>query len=197
MSWYLVHTKPRQELRAQANLQDQGFECWLPQWRAQRVLQRKLTTVEEPLFPRYLFIRVAEGVNWSPVKSTPGVTTIVRFGGVPGRVPPHVIDALREEEASRLAAPVAPRFVQGQPVCITAGPFAGVKAVFDMADGEARALVLIELLSKPARLPVPVDCLRADAQEVQAAPAPLKVLAAEAAVRSAALRPVARWVPQA
>jgi len=171
MSWYLVHTKPRQEFRALANLQDQGFECWLPQWRAQRVLQRKLTVVEEPLFPRYLFIQVADGVNWSPVKSTPGVTTIVRFGGVPGRVPPHVIEALQDEEALRLAAPVAPRFVHGQPVRITAGPFAGVKALFDIPDGEARALVLIELLSKPARLPVPVDSLRADEEEISATPA--------------------------
>jgi transcriptional antiterminator RfaH len=46
-------------------------------------------------------------------------------------------------------------------VQILTGPFVGLRAVFDMADGEARAMVLIELLSKQTQLPVPVAALRA------------------------------------
>jgi transcriptional antiterminator RfaH len=161
MSWYLVHTKPRQEQRASANLFNQGYVTWLPQLRVEKVRQRRLVVVDEPLFQRYLFIHLPPGINWSPVRSTLGVTTIVRFGGVPARVPPGVLDALREEEARRRESPVVPKFTPGQEVKILAGPFAGVRAVFDMTDGEARALVLIELLQKQARLPVPVAALRA------------------------------------
>ena len=161
MSWYLVHTKPRQEQRARVNLFNQGYECWLPQLRVERVRQRKLVVVEEPLFPRYLFIHLPPGINWSPVRSTLGVTTIVRFGGVPARVPAEVLQALRDEEARRRATLVVPHFAPGQPVQIMTGPFAGVRAVFDMADGESRALVLIELLQRSAKLPVPVAALKA------------------------------------
>ena len=31
MQWYLIHTKPRQEVCALENLQRQGYECYLPQ----------------------------------------------------------------------------------------------------------------------------------------------------------------------
>lgn len=161
MSWYLVHTKPRQEHRARENLFNQGYECWLPQLRVERVRQRKLVVLDEPLFPRYLFIHLPPGINWIPVRSTLGVTTIVRFGGVPAKVPAGVLEALRDEEARRRASPVVPQFTPGQAVKIMAGPFAGVRAIFDMADGEARALVLIELLQRPTRLPVPVAALKA------------------------------------
>ena len=85
MSWYLVHTKPRQEQRASANLFNQGYVTWLPQLRVEKVRQRRLVVVDEPLFQRYLFIHLPPGINWSPVRSTLGVTTIVRFGGE-GRV---------------------------------------------------------------------------------------------------------------
>lgn len=161
VSWYLVHTKPRQEHRALGNLFNQGYECWLPQLRVEKVRQRKLVVIDEPLFPRYLFIHLPPGVNWAPVRSTLGVTTIVRFGGVAARVPSDVLETLREEEARRRESTVVPQFIPGQTVKILTGPFAGVRAVFDMTDGQARALVLIELLQKQARLPVPVAALRA------------------------------------
>jgi hypothetical protein len=35
-AWYLVHTKPRQEDVALANLERQGYECYLPQLRIER-----------------------------------------------------------------------------------------------------------------------------------------------------------------
>ena len=161
MAWHLVQTKFRNEQRALGNLKDQGFECWLPRLRAERVVARRLTVVEEPLFPRYLFIQLADGVNWSPIRSTPGVVSLVRFGGVPARVPAEVVGALQAEEVIRMQCqPARLRFEAGQPVRILEGPFSGVLAVFDMNDGDARAHVLIELLSRPARLTVDVSALR-------------------------------------
>lgn len=160
MSWYLVLTKPRQERRALDNLFNQGYECWLPQLRVEKVRQRKLTVVDEPLFPRYLFIHLPPGVNWAPVRNTLGVTTIVRFGGLPARVSPAILEMLRAEETARREAPVRPKFERGQLVQILTGPFVGLRAVFDMSDGEARAMVLIDLLSKQTHLRVPVAALR-------------------------------------
>lgn len=168
--WYLVLTKPRQEHRARENLFNQGYEVWLPQLRVERVRQRRLVVVDEPLFPRYLFIHLPLGTNWAPVRSTLGVTTIVRFGGLPARVPLPVLQALRQEEAQRIQSTVVPKFTPGQPVKIMAGPFAGVRAVFDMADGQARALVLIELLQRTTRLPVPVAALKAVTEQEQFEP---------------------------
>jgi aspartate/methionine/tyrosine aminotransferase len=40
-------------------------------------------------------------------------------------------------------------FEAGDRVCITAGPFAGIEGVFEMAEGDKRVMVLIEMMSKP------------------------------------------------
>ena len=58
VSWYLVPTKPRQEKTALINLELQGYECYLPMLSAEKLRQRVLSVIDEPLFPRYLFIRL-------------------------------------------------------------------------------------------------------------------------------------------
>ncbi|HBA65303.1 MAG TPA: transcription/translation regulatory transformer protein RfaH, partial [Methylococcaceae bacterium] len=42
-------------------------------------------------------------------------------------------------------------FSEGDKVQIISGPFAGLEGIYQMADGETRAMVLIELLRKPAK----------------------------------------------
>ena len=57
MCWYLVHTKPRQGKCAQENLERQGYECYLPVFPKEKLRQSSVVVANEPLFPRYLFIR--------------------------------------------------------------------------------------------------------------------------------------------
>jgi transcriptional antiterminator RfaH len=38
---------------------------------------------------------------------------------------------------------------------VTQGPFAGVEAIFEMADGEQRVMVLLNILSKQVRMSIP------------------------------------------
>jgi hypothetical protein len=52
LAWYLIHTKPRQEALALTNLSRQGFECYMPMLRLQKIRQRKTALVAEPMFPR-------------------------------------------------------------------------------------------------------------------------------------------------
>ena len=73
--WYLIHTKIRQERHALQNLERQGFECYLPCVQAEKLQCGALAVVDEPLFPRYLFIRLGsglEGQNWAPSVQRPG-----------------------------------------------------------------------------------------------------------------------------
>ena len=50
--------------------------------------------------------------------------------------------------------------VSGDTVRVMEGPFSGIEGVFQMSDPEGRALVLIEMLSKPVRLSVAPSGLR-------------------------------------
>lgn len=161
MKWYVIHTKPHQEARAEENLARQGYECLLPMLRTEKLRRGKLVVESEPLFPRYLFVRLGTDLgdpSWAPIRSTKGVSKLVRFGDTPGQVAEELIDLLRQ----RMDAPPAPErlFAPGERVTIADGPFAGIEGVFQMAEGERRAMVLIDLLGRTTGLGVGVASLR-------------------------------------
>jgi transcriptional antiterminator RfaH len=162
MYWYLIHTKPRQEKCALDNLLRQGYECYLPTLPTEKIRQGLLKLADEPLFPRYLFIRLGRddsAKSWSPIRSTTGVSRLVSFGTEPARVDNTLIDQLRAHEASCQTAP-ALRFTPGDRVRLTEAPFAGIEGIYQMAEGERRVMVLIELMSRPVAVHVAPTELR-------------------------------------
>lgn len=157
VAWYAVHTKPRQEQRALTNLQRQGYACFLPTLATQKLRLGTVITVQEPLFSRYLFIELdssQSGKSWGPIRSTLGVSRLVSFGAEPAKISADLVQVLRLQNDAQQGQP-QPLFESGQAVQITHGPFAGLNAVYQMTDGESRAMVLIEILSKQCRLAVP------------------------------------------
>ena len=157
--WYLVQSKPRQQGLALDHLQCQGYEAYLPIRRAEKIRRGRRLMVEEPLFNRYLFVHLASGFKdkaWGPIRSTLGVSGLVRFGSTPASAPEPLIAALKAQEA---IAPADKLFRPGERVRIEQGAFRGLEAIFQQDDGEARAIVLIELLAKKVRVPVEVQAL--------------------------------------
>jgi transcriptional antiterminator RfaH len=164
MDWYLVHTKPRQEKLAQENLLRQGYECYLPTLLIERARPSAGNpgVQEEPLFPRYLFIRLGQDAgarSWAPIRSTRGVSRLVSFGSVPARVDEALIHALRAQQAALGVQPAAPALNPGERVVLTQGPLAGIEGVFQITDAERRVLVLIDFLSRPVTLRLPATDL--------------------------------------
>lgn len=162
MHWYLVHTKPRQEKRALQNLEQQGYECYLPTMPVERLRHDHLDITREPLFPRYLFIRLSmdnSAKSWGPIRSTLGVNRIVSFGSEPARINDNLINLLKLQETTLHDEPKR-LFSPGDRVQLTAGAFAGIEGIYQMADGEQRVMVLIELLSKPVAIPAYPATLR-------------------------------------
>jgi transcriptional antiterminator RfaH len=150
MNWYLVHTKLRQEKIALENLDRQGYQCYLPTMPSEKLRQGVLTVADKPLFPRYLFIRLGQGDSsrsWAPIRSTKGVSRLVSFGIEPARVDDNLIELLRTQEASVQTKPER-LFKAGERVRLTEAPFAGIEGIYQIADGERRVMVLIEILSR-------------------------------------------------
>ena len=160
MTWYLIYTKPRQEAVALTNLSRQGFECYLPMLKVQKIRQRKAALVAEVMFPRYLFIRLdtsGTGQSWSPIRSTFGVNKMVTFGGHPAKVDGQLIDHIRFRETSHSAQPM---FAPGEHVVVADGPFAGLEAIYQTTDAERRSMILLEMLSKPVSMRIDTTSLR-------------------------------------
>lgn len=160
LAWYLIHTKPRQEALALTNLSRQGFECYMPMLRLQKIRQRKAATVAEPMFPRYLFIRLdtsGSGQSWSPIRSTLGVNQLVRFGGQPAKVDGQLFDLIRSREQGTHAQAL---FSAGDNVTVADGPFAGLEAIYQNTDAESRSMILLNILSKPVAMRIDTASLR-------------------------------------
>jgi transcriptional antiterminator RfaH len=160
--WYLLQSKPRQEFRSAQELENQGYQVFLPIIESEKIRANKLEKVIEPLFSRYLFIRLNKDTdNWSPIRSTKGVSSIVRFGGQAARVSEELITGLKK---FLLDIPAKAQFSFGDAVEVSAGPFKNLGGIFQnlrqIADGEVRAMVLIELMGKQQLLELQPSDLR-------------------------------------
>ena len=114
----------------------------------------------EPLFPRYLFLQMdVEVQSLAPVRSTVGVTDIVRFGAVYATVLDEVVQELmnRAEPETGLHRLRTPLFERGVHVRVLEGPFSGLEGVFECCEGEERVLILLEVLGRQTRVRVPID----------------------------------------
>lgn len=148
--WYIVLTKPRQEARAQENLENQGAEVYLPMLQTERISQGKRTVKIEPLFPGYLFIRLEkDSPIFCKIRSTLGVNKLLSFGGNPLTIDERLIEDLRQRTATGESAP---QFKAGQKVELTDGPFRHYQALFKEYKGSERAIILLSLLGQQNEL---------------------------------------------
>ena len=155
--WYLVQCKSGETQRAFEHLQNQQYDCYLPIMRVEKIRKRKRVTIDEPLFPGYLFIRLDQLTDdWQPIRSTRGVTRLVSFGGLPLAIDQDLIVAL-QTRCKIQSAPCA--LQQGEKVRITEGPFRDLEAVFESFDGDERVVLLLNLLQRQQRLTVPVSSI--------------------------------------
>ena len=157
--WYLIHTKPTCESVAEANLVRQGYRVYHPRLLRPARIRGRWTERVTSLFPRYLFLHLNVGQEaMSPVRSTLGVSNIVRFGCDYAVVPDDVVENLRlradpETGLHRLGGQIL--FEPGSTVRIVAGAFDGLEGVFQRESGSERVVVLLTLLgcSTPVRIP--------------------------------------------
>jgi len=158
--WYAIHAKARQEALAAEHLRRQAFEVYLPNIKQAHRYRGQWLEKVTPLFPRYLFIRLNLGEeNIAPIRSTRGVTKLVSFSGQPATVPDTFIDVLTQtsDPDTGLLHPEKDLFEAGATVTIMDGPLEGLEAIFQTHDGEARSIILLELLGKPQQISINKD----------------------------------------
>lgn len=150
--WYLVQCKPRQDFRALEHLQHQGYECLLPTHQIERLRNGQWDRQEEPLFPGYLFIELdTMQDNWMPIRSTRGVSQIVRFGPNPLPVPNQIVSCLRFRHQ-----PPTRELQPGDKVLVDWSGTQGIEAIFLQKDGAERVLLLMNILQREVQVSVSI-----------------------------------------
>jgi transcriptional antiterminator RfaH len=150
LPWYVVHTKARQEQSACENLVRQGYAVYLPRIKVIKRIRGLQQAVLEPLFPRYIFLQPASvAQSLAPVRSTLGVSTIVRFGQEPAQMQSETLQNIRNFEAQRNAvkdADISP-LQPGERVRIADGPLSGFEGLISSVS-QQRVVVLMQLLGQ-------------------------------------------------
>ena len=112
----------------------------------------------ESLFPRYLFLQLdVERQSLGPVRSTVGVSNIVRYGDEYAIVPDEVVHGLmnRSDPETGLHRLKGPPFVRGAMVRDSESPFDRLEGVFECHESEERVVILLEVLGHVTRVRLP------------------------------------------
>jgi transcriptional antiterminator RfaH len=148
--WVVLKTQPQREVLAAEAVRARGGESFVPYLPARRRDGRAV-----PLFPGYLFARVASAEDLLPIRSAPGVAYVLpRAAGAPALVPELVVDALRGRTAY-------PTLRHGDHVVIEDGPFRWMEAVFDrQLSAAGRVRILLALVNRTVALQVDEQLLK-------------------------------------
>ena len=154
-SWWVVQTKPQHEVIAVTHLEAQGMTTYCPKFQQESIRHRLVQVNTVPLFPRYVFILGDFNAKQTmhTIRSTTGVSRLIKVGDQPSVIKTDVIDQIRMLEASHLQY-IERYFKADDAVLITDGLYQGLEAVYQMDDGMARAVVLLNLLQHSTRLTI-------------------------------------------
>jgi transcriptional antiterminator RfaH len=149
--WLVAYTKPRLELVALQNLERQNFEAYLPRYKKFKNTEAGPVPIFEPMFPRYILFRPSKAEqSIETVRSTKGISHVVRFGHEPGAVGEDMVAALKEFETSQNQATLQElsNFKAGQKVKLKHVALGALEGLVQSVSSK-RVAVLLEILGRP------------------------------------------------
>jgi transcription antitermination factor NusG len=165
-NWFAAYTLSHHEKRVAGLLAARQVESFLPLYSAvHRWRNRCAKQLELPLFPNYVFVRIAprERVR---VLQVPGVLSMVGFGGTLARLPDQQIEALRSGIGQRKLEP-HPYLAVGRSVRIKAGAMSGLEGVLVRKKSNLRVVLALEVIMRSVSVEVDAADLEATAPRPQ------------------------------
>jgi transcription antitermination factor NusG len=145
--WYAIYTSANREKRVADQLSLRTVEHFLPLYESLRRWKDRRVTLKRPLFPGYVFVRLALRDKLNVVQ-IPGVARLVGFDGTPAALPDAEIEALRTSLARGVVAEPHPFLTVGRRVRVKAGPLAGMNGILIQRKGKFRVVISVELIQR-------------------------------------------------
>jgi len=145
--WYAAYTCANHEKRVSEQLGVREVEHFLPLYCSVRRWKDRRVTLELPLFPGYVFVRMALRDRLRVVQ-IPGVARLVGFDGTPAALPDKDIEALRTSQADGVRAEPHPFLTVGGKVRVKAGPLAGLQGILMKRKKRVRLVMSVELIQR-------------------------------------------------
>ena len=157
LSWYVVHTRPKGEERANTNLQSLGIETLEPRLRVDKFNEftGKLTQIVKPLFPGYIFSRFRYNELFHKVRYTRGVHSLVSFDNKPAQVDDEIVELVRAQIGGDGFVKTLDELKAGDEVRINHGRFHGFRGAFERGVPDSdRVRILLNTVSFQAHIVV-------------------------------------------
>ncbi|MBL6449172.1 UpxY family transcription antiterminator [Fulvivirga sp. 29W222] len=158
--WQVVYTYSQYEKKVQKEFQRKGIESFLPLQKKIRQWSDRKRKVEVPLFPNYIFVRVAIKNLWKVLKVN-GIVKFISSEGRPVTVSNATVDSIRKlinhdvEVTNEL-------FTEGDIVRVIRGPLSETEGVLVEKKGKSRLAIQISIMKQS----VLVDIAPCDLEKV-------------------------------
>ena len=167
LHWYAIHTKPRQEERAEHNLMTLNVSTLSVETFSPKVQERRFDPVinqpihvVKPLFPGYIFARFDASTMLYKVWFTRGVDNVVNFGQKPAIVPDEIIMLIRLQMGTDGYVKIGEELALGDKVRIKGGTLNNFVGVFERnASAAKRVNLLLSAVTYQCRLEIDRDLI--------------------------------------
>ena len=151
--WYIARIKPNSYKSAIQNLEQQGFETFLPKMKITQRQKNKFIVKNVYVFPGYMFVCFDPRIiTWTKINSTYGVSKILAFNNKPSEISSDLIQELKTRYEINSNAIQKEKLQKGDSIKFYAGPFADLIAKVENVDENNRIWVLLEAMGGYQRL---------------------------------------------
>lgn len=151
--WYALYTCANHEKHVAAQLRAKSFEHFLPLYSSVRRWKDRRVSLDMPLFPGYVFVRLVLGERLRVVQ-IPSVVRLVSFNGVPAPLSDTEIEIIRSGPSEGLRAEPHSFFTVGRRARIIAGPFKGLEGMLKKKKSNLRVVVSLSLIQRSVAVDV-------------------------------------------
>ena len=123
-NWFVLYTKPKQELRVVNALSKIGICSYCPTVKIIKQYSDRKKKIERPLIPSYIMVYIEESRRES-VFSVPGIVRYLFWLGKPAIVHQNEIDIMKKHLEGVYSSISTSKLIIGQLFKISEGPLAG------------------------------------------------------------------------
>jgi len=152
-AWFAVYTCANHEKRVAAQFEARAVDHFLPVYNSLRRWRDRRVRLEMPLFPGYIFVRMATNARLR-VLEVPGVVHLVGFNGRPYPLPENEIEGLRAGMMNSLRIEPHPYLKTGCRVRIVRGPLQGTEGILVRKKNIHRVVLSLNLIARSAAVEV-------------------------------------------
>jgi transcriptional antiterminator RfaH len=159
--WFILQFKANSHHQAIKNLNQQGFETFIPLHETTSRKASRFKNNTQPLFPGYMFIKFDKTESkWHKINNTYGVLRLVTFNSILKSISTTFMNNMIEqyEVSGKLLA--VKKLKKGDQVKILKGPFASFIAKIEEYEADQRIWILMDLMGRQTKIQTSLNVLQ-------------------------------------